>query len=65
MKVQRVKMKIFFAVTLPIFLLPSWGGSKLVQMNLSKNGKPVVTKGPTITIDQPGHLQRKIIFDKK
>lgn len=65
MKVQRVKMKIFFAITLPIFLLSSWGGSKLVQMNLSKNGKPVVTKGPTITIDQLGHLQRKIIFDKE
>ncbi|WP_334126986.1 hypothetical protein [Empedobacter brevis] len=34
-------MKIFFAITLPIFLLSSCGGSKVVQMNLCNNGKKV------------------------
>lgn len=34
-------MKIFYAIILPIFLLSSYGGSKVIQMNLCENGKPV------------------------
>lgn len=34
-------MKIFFAITLPIFLLSSCAGSKIVQVNLCENGKHI------------------------